>query len=73
MCDEKRSGGSSGEHQQATDRWQRGNRGVQERTMKGWERGGRRIHRGRVSGAESRESFEKERAVKSATCNGVVK
>lgn len=41
--------------------------------MKGWERGGRRIYRGRVLGVESRESFEKERVVKSVTCNGVVK
>lgn len=39
----------------------------------GWERSGRRIHRGRVPGAKTRAGFEKERAVKSAIGNGVVK
>lgn len=69
MCDEKRSQeGNSWESQQVRGNWA----GLKKRE-EGWERSGRRIHRGRVPGAKSRDGFEKERAVKSAMCNGVVK
>lgn len=69
MCGEKKSQeGISQESHQGTGNWV----GFKKREVD-WERSGRRIHRGRVPGAKSRDGFEKERAVQSAMCNGVVK